>query len=476
MYLPTLNVKFVFLLSFFYYLIVCYYKGGLWQDELSLMSDILLSKTLPDLVKEFVYEVHAPGIWLITYGLAKLSLTSEFVVRLPGAFMAAVGVTAFVRLATPHLTRTWLWLFWFLMLSLPPLSWHASEVRPHIFLFGFGSIILLFLHEATLSSENLDFRKNLKLAFIVFAISVWFHFATFFMLIGVFTPFAILNRQRIFSVRLRFFGKYQIIFYLSTLAAAACATFLFYRNIQSVLWDQQTALYRFIEYTSSSLVFTSYMPFFTLSFVCVVMILMVLILNRISTPLNWLGFTYFWSLALFLLIEHFGYPLGRAKYSLYFNPVLTLMFLKYLSDLKINKLLTLIPIVFIGLNLKMGSYIKIPLTQEMIQKAQDFLNQNSSHKLVLFGYKRDIFYYLRNLKADSNQVIDCNSSPQCLVDLMQISNTDQVLILFYKTNIDTTLGPLMAFDTMMSDQFGRLVKIIEIKSNFKVTPENDPNR
>lgn len=470
--LLILDSRFIFLATSLYYLTVSLNKGGLWADELSLMSDVLLSNTWADLIQQLKFEVHAPGTWLVTYGLAKLSLTSEFMLRLPSVFIGALGVTAFVRLASFHLNRLWLCLFWFLLLSLPPLSWHASEVRPHIFLFGLGSLILLFLHQAELSTDISAFRRHLKKAGVVFAISVWFHFAAFFMLIGVFVPFVVWNRERIFSDQLRYSIKLQIIFYFSIAAAAAYAVFLFYSNVQSVLWGPHNSLLRFIQFTSSSLLYyTSHLWLSKLSGLCALAVLLALALKRIPSSLRSLGLIYFLSLALLLLIEYFGYPLSRTKYSLYLIPVLTLLFLKILSEFKVNKLLALIPVAFVVLNAMNTEYIRTPFTREMVQKSKDFLNQDTRNKLILIGYKRDLLYYLRNLNVEPYQMIDCGQKSQCLVEFMQTLSADQVLLLYYKTKLYDDFRPFMTSKIIIKDHFGKLVKIKAIMNNFEASPD-----
>lgn len=247
----------VFAISAAYFLAVSYFKGGLWDDELALVADVMLSSSVFNLAQEFWYEAHAPGVWLLVFALSKIQLTTEFALRFPSAIMAGLGVTVFVKLASNYLNRFWLVIFWLLVLSLQPLNWHASEIRPHIFLFCFGAMILYFLNQAHASTDDKVFFKNIGWAASIFSISIWFHFASFYLFVGAAVPFLILNRDRLPGFCNQFAKWRQVLFLINSAIGVVCAAVLVYLNLHSVLWSPYEIHHRFIQFTAASFAYFS---------------------------------------------------------------------------------------------------------------------------------------------------------------------------------------------------------------------------
>lgn len=187
--------------------------------------------------------------------------------------------------------------------------------------------------------------------------------------------------------------------------------------------------------------------------------------KKISKDLLPLLYIYFWSLAVLLCLEQFGYPLSRTKYSLYLMPILTLVFVQFLSQLKNKKWVIIFPLGLIWINGSAGPYIARPKVREIISISRDHLKQDEQNKVLIFGDSRTLTYYLALFGEQSEQVIYCNHEPECLVKVLAYTPPDKIMVYFYKTDVDRQLTHNYTFEPIENDDTSRLVKVSEKKTS-----------
>lgn len=473
------NGAMIFVMCLLYGGYLAHTKGPLWDDELAVVADVLNSASLWHLIKEFQYEVHAPGYWLLSYFLNRLSLNSEFWLRLPSVIMGAIGITAFARIAQDYLKPLWVWAFALYTLTLPTIEWHMSEARPHVFLFAGGALVLFYLHQAIKSeSSKTDegFFCSARKAVLIFAVTCFFHCATFFLIPILLGPFFFLYRKK-FSDRDRFLGKMRYWVYPFLILLMGLFLYLLYRNIFSVQWGFLSIQSRIIHYTTNSFSYSSPYSVYAVIFFSGVVIFQ-FFKNNWDRTLKLLLFSYVASLILFILLEMLQLPFGKTKYSLYNMPTAALLAFVSFHQIRLTQIkhrigkefssgMLLLPLMMMTYyNVTYPyPYVRPSRAPKFIQISKDFLQQNPQHFLITMGSTRNLTYYWKKAVMHPEQIHHCHDAA-CVQEAVQKYQPTKTYILFYKTNqADAILQTLpqknqsnFQSSLIEQDEFGLLVR------------------
>lgn len=425
--MPTAKLKehsefiILFSLCFIYFL---HDAGkGFWHDELSVLADLLDSGSLSEMLAQLKFEVHAPGLYVIVFVMNKLSLTSPVALRVPSIIAASLGVVGFAKIARHYMNTLWTFSFGLFCASLPGLQWHATEMRPHIFLFSFCAWILFYLHKAMLNSDNETFISDVEKAVCLFALSLFFHFGTIFVIFVFFVPFLILYRKEIAASKRRFSNITLFGVYPATAGLLALASYLFRENFSSILWGtSQPPLRTVYLYLTQSFGFAFPSPHF-ITFLAYLAILAALLKRRVDTNLRHIFAFYILSVLIIYISVLMKIPLERSRYTLYLIPIPVLMTYASLYSLRLKKILRvafLISAAYLSyINLQNPVYKMDLAPKNILAKAAELLRQKPESRLVIIGECRTLTYYLNEFHLSENQNLMCfNPNTKAELDVL----------------------------------------------------------
>jgi hypothetical protein len=381
-----------------------------WEDELAILADVLDSNSFSEMIRQLKYEVHAPGIYILTYLLNKLSLINEINLRIPSVLAAGLGLLAYAKIAERYLKSYWVLLFTVLTSCLSIFQWHATEFRPHIFLFAFGSWILFYLHEAMISESNAVFFDNLNKALYFFIAGLFFHFAILYTVPVFFIPFFILYRQKILSSSMQLLGRWRIVLFPLLAGLLAAAGYLLKSNLESILWNPDLVKDLPEIFLVNCVGVMDYFPK-TILALCFSLILLAVIKKKLAPPLLFILFSFLLSCGLLFILTNFHIPFARPRYSLYLLPIPLLLTLISLAKLNLPKL---VQVLFFGVSIA-GAYVNYtapyyqmqPSPKQYLEKAQKLINENPGSRLIVIGNCRNLTYYIRELKFIKNENLLC---------------------------------------------------------------------
>ena len=441
------------------------FSRGLWEDELAVMADVMNSPSIFALVRELQWELHAPGCWLLIYVFHKLSWDAPLVMRLPSIFAAALGLVALFRISRRYLPPRWSFIYGIFCMTLPTMTTHATEIRPHIFLFAFGSWILYFLHEASFSSETDGFYRNIEKAVLALTVGALFHFGSFFILIALFVPFVFFHRDRFRSSNERLLETGHGIIYLVITILLFSGLYLFSRNLPSVLWGNfQPHLFAHLRgYAIQSFAY-HHADAFLVAVTSVLIILFHLIRNEYEQRLKHLAIMYTWALTLIAAIHAAGLPSSRSKYSLYLIPIATLLLIKGVYLFKGQKIafffsqLLLCIMLFLNITHR-DIYSRVHRAKAMVMAAQEILNLDSESKLLLFGDQRNLSYYFEKFPLPPDKIASCDIDENCVLRHLQEKRSYRLYLLTYHGSFKNPELQKLYTRTIVGDTYGRLIEV-----------------
>lgn len=440
------------------------FSRGLWEDELALIADVINAPSIFALINELKWELHAPGCWVLVYIFNKLSLDTPFLMRIPSMIAAALGMVALFRISLKYLPTKWAFIYILFCICLPTFTTHATEIRPHIYLFCFGTWILYFLHEAFYSTLAEDFYGSVRHAVLIFTISIFFHFGSFFMLIALFAPFAFHFRAKLFGSKDKIIGNFRFLIYPAVAILFFCGLYLFSKNLSSVLWsDSRSGLYQLMRsYIIQSYAYhNSYAN--DIGVIAAIIIFFRFTRNEYEQGLKYLVFIYLWSLAILAAAQAAGLPSSRVKYSLYLLPIATLLFIKGIYLFKGKNIAAFVSHLLLAvafyLNINHRDQYSTHKAKELVWGAQQILNSDSNSKLLIFGFHRNLSYYFRRYPLPPERLLFCETEEYCVLKHLHAQRSYNLYILAYHWKFQAPELRKLYRQTVILDSNGRLIAV-----------------